>query len=230
MQTPAFLSRILPGAIPDTMPVLSLLLVNIITIILAVLQHWDVATVLFVYWLQSIIIGFFTVILLLTSGMNVKYIPENEPTPLEAKFMNAGGAWIFRIFMAGFFCIHYGIFHLVYYEFVVDSGLFGPVNFSDSGIYVSAGLFFCNHLYSFVYHWKDHINERGDAAGDDFFDPYKRILPMHVTIIFGSMVMFALEAVGISWTTPVLVLFLVLKTCADLTGHNEKYAKKNPGF
>lgn len=36
-----------------------LLVSNLIVIILAVIQKWDTSTVLWVYWMQSIIIGFF---------------------------------------------------------------------------------------------------------------------------------------------------------------------------
>ena len=224
MRLPIFPSRILPGDLLHNFPVLSLIFVNVITIILAVLENWDIATVLFVYWLQSIIIGLFTVILLLTSGIKSGGLPNRDiasATP-EAQIQAPETSWVARAGLAGFFCIHYGIFHYAYYDFIVASGIFGQVNFSDPGIYISGCLFFANHLYSFLYHWNDHIKETGNF-GADFFTPYKRILPMHMTIIFGSLVMLVLEIFGISSTMPVLILFLVLKTCADLSAHNEKY-------
>jgi hypothetical protein len=52
---------------------------------------------------------------------------------------------------------------------------------------------------------------------------------MHLTIIFGSIVIFALEVFGITSTMPVLVLFLVLKTYSDITAHLIKHEKEeNP--
>jgi hypothetical protein len=59
------LARIVPGDIQFTPPVISLLFANLVTIVLAIAGHWDVATVMFIYWAQSVIIGIFTVITLL---------------------------------------------------------------------------------------------------------------------------------------------------------------------
>ena len=55
------LVRIVPGDFTVNPPLLSLLAANIITIILAILENWDLATILFIYWAQSVIIGIFTV-------------------------------------------------------------------------------------------------------------------------------------------------------------------------
>src|SRR3989344_624904 len=45
---------------------LGLLLSNVIVIVLAVAQKWDISTALWVYWLQSIIIGFFNFLRILS--------------------------------------------------------------------------------------------------------------------------------------------------------------------
>jgi hypothetical protein len=53
--------------------------------------------------------------------------------------------WIARYskyLIAGFFALHYGLFHWGYFEFIVDSGLFGVVDFSNPGVWASCGLFF----------------------------------------------------------------------------------------
>jgi hypothetical protein len=49
---------------------------------------------------------------------------------------------------------------------------------------------------------------------------------MHLTIIFGSIVIFALMAAGISSTMPVLVLFLLLKTYSDISTHRIKHYRE----
>lgn len=72
MQLPTLISRVLPGDLIYSIPVISLIAANLITIILAVLGNWDLATVMFIYWAQSIIIGFFTV-------MNILLV--NVPPP-----------------------------------------------------------------------------------------------------------------------------------------------------
>ena len=51
---------------------------------------------------------------------------------------------------------------------------------------------------------------------------------MHLTIIFGAIIVSVLSAAGIESTLPVVVLFLVLKVYADLIMHIKKHAGKSP--
>ena len=54
--------------------ILVLLFSNILTIILAVVFQWNLLTFLITFWLQSIIIGFFTVIKFFTA--KIEMVPE----------------------------------------------------------------------------------------------------------------------------------------------------------
>jgi hypothetical protein len=129
-------------------------------------------------------------------------------------------------FMLGpFFAIHYGIFHLVYYFFIVESGLFGVLDVTSPGIWVSCGLFFINHLFSYLY-YRNEMPYDENFMMETFTGPYIRIIPMHFTIIFGAIVFMVLGIIGIESTLPVLVLFLLLKTAADVATHLHKH----PGF
>jgi hypothetical protein len=56
-----------------------------------------------------------------------------------------------------------------------------------------------------------------------FFRPYNRIIPMHMTIIFGSIVVLVLQLLGFTTVLPVLVLFLILKTYMDIRMHLRKH-------
>jgi len=221
------LSRILPGEIAFTPPVISLLFANLVTIVLTIVQHWDLATVMFIYWAQSIIIGIFTVVSLL--GADTAALAENMGKSMReqggsgtvsTRFVRA-----YTCLLAGFFALHYGLFHWGYYAFIVESGIFGSVNFSDPNIWFSCGLFFANHLYSHITY--RHEGPKGAGyVNEQFFRPYQRIIPMHLTIIFGSMVVFALQVFGIDATMPVLVLFLLLKTRSDIFAHLSKHAQE----
>ena len=223
MKLSSLASRILPGEAINDLSLLSLIFANLVTIVLAVMGNWDLATVMFSYWVQSVMIGVFTALALLTAGSAREYpVPQaGDSSRAVIMAIEQYGSILGRFGLTLFFIVHYGIFHLVYFMFIVDSGLFGPVNFSEPGLYLSCGLFFCNHLYSFIAHWNVHIRETG---GEDFIAPYHRIIPMHLTIIFGSMVIFALQEIGVLSTMPVLVLFLVLKTWADIAAHIAKHA------
>jgi uncharacterized membrane protein YdbT with pleckstrin-like domain len=59
---------------------------------------------------------------------------------------------------------------------------------------------------------------------DAFTGPYYRIIPMHFTIMFGAIVIIVLGIAGITSTLPVLVIFLLIKTAADLAMHLHKHA------
>jgi hypothetical protein len=224
MQFPVSLSRVLPGDDIRKVPFISLIVANVVTILLAILGNWDLATVMFIYWAQSIIIGVFTVISLL--GDDTAALRADLQKPIDER----GGSqkitprfvWFYKCLLAGFFTLHYGLFHWAYYTFIVESGLFGTVNFADPNIWFSCGLFLANHLCSMVVY--RHEKPVGPAdINEQFITPYRRIIPMHMTIIFGSIVIFVLQVVGIESTLPVLVLFLLLKTYSDISAHLIKH-------
>lgn len=72
-------------------------------------------------------------------------------------------------------------------------------------IFLTALLFFINHLFSYFYNRPKDTKKQN--IGSLMFYPYARIIPMHLTIIFGSSFGGALP------------LFLVLKTFADAIMH-----------
>jgi hypothetical protein len=230
MQFPALFTRIQPGDLIHDFPVLSLIAANLVTIALAILGNWDLATVMFIYWAQSIIIGVFTVVSLLgadTAALGAdlqKPILERGGTEIIAPWF----VWFYKCCLAGFFCLHYGLFHWAYYALIVESGLFGTVNFPDPGIWLSCGLFFVNHLYSFIA-FRNTGPKGAMDINEHFFTPYRRVIPMHLTILFGSIVIFALQIFGITSTMPVLILFLLLKMYTDITAHLDKHRQEeNP--
>ncbi|WP_292346892.1 MULTISPECIES: DUF6498-containing protein [unclassified Methanoregula] len=230
MQLPEIIPRVLPGDLLHNYPVVSLIFANIVTIVLAILGNWDLATVLFVYWVQSVVIGIFSVISILSADTAV--IRGDLQRPIDER----GGtdrvtlrfAWFYLCIMAGFFTLHYGLFHLGYFFIIVDSEIFGAVNFSDPNIRIACGLFFVNHLYSYITY--RHTGPKDYRfVNENFFSPYGRIIPMHLTIIFGSIVILALQILGLTTTLPVLVLFLILKTFSDINAHLIKHEREtNP--
>jgi hypothetical protein len=224
MKTPPAFPRIVPEDFSKNPPLVSLLVANIVTIVIAVTGNWDLATVLFIYWAQSVIIGFFTVMTLLgtdtaalAADMGRAGAQRGAPAAVSTHF-----TLLYKYILAGFFALHYGLFHWVYFGFIVETGIFGTVDIAGTGIWVSCGLFFSNHLFSFLYHRKSE--PAGTAfVTEEFVRPYHRVIPMHLTILFGSVVVLLLQLAGIKTVMPVLVLFLVLKTYADLAMHMRKH-------
>ncbi|MFH1544833.1 MAG: DUF6498-containing protein [archaeon] len=194
-----------------------LILSNFITIILAVVFSWSLMIILWSYWLQSIIIGLFNFIRILSlkdfsvQGMEINNQPIKKPTQG------------IKIFIAFFFAFHYGFFHLVY-SFFLGAFTFASqtLSFTDFGfIFLSGIIFFFNHLFSFL-HFKNKPQKQN--IGRIMFFPYARIFPMHLTIIFAGFFLFSGTASAF-----VLVFFLALKTIADLIMHYIEH-KEQLGF
>ena len=225
MKILASLSHIVPCKFTSTPPAIPLLVANILTIAFAIAGNWDAATAMFIYWAQSVIVGIFTVISLL--GVDTAALASEMGKSLKASGGSGEVSKRFTLFyqclLAGFFALHYGLFHWGYYSIIVESGLFGTVDFASPDVWISCGIFFANHLYSHLYYRHDG-RKVVDYVNEEFFRPYYRILPMHLTIIFGAMVILVLTVAGITTTMPVLVLFLALKTYTDLDMHVKKHA------
>ena len=181
---------------------------NLLTLILAIVYNWDVIIILWGYWSQSVIIGLFNVAKLLSfKNFSVKELKVNNQAVTAA---TTG----IKLFLAGFFAFHYGFFHFVYALFLSDFGSFGAstTTIASSGLLIMVGIFFLNHLFSFVYNYKKDSKKMQNIE-NVFFAPYARIIPMHLTIIFGGL-MFMLGAHLVT-----LLIFIGVKTMADLAMH-----------
>lgn len=208
---------------------ISLLATNIAVIVLAVVQGWTLLPLLWIYWFQSVIIGFFHFfrILNLKEFSTKNFRINNRPVkPTEG----------IKTFTALFFAFHYGTFHLGYLVFLVMMPtigmLIGPLNTpmltgplntpgrpqagaalinSAPWILLSTVIFFFNHLYSYKYY--KNKPKKKQNIGTIMFYPYARIVPMHLMIASGFLLF------GGERQTLAVVVFLILKTGADLLMH-----------
>jgi hypothetical protein len=184
----------------------SLLVANLFTIVVAIAQHWNLAVLMWIYWGQSVIIGGFNFFKILslqdfsTEGfkINNRSVEPTEKTKRQTAF---------------FFLIHYGLFHVLYFGFLVGTRDIGG-NLAFVAICIL--VFLVNHLFSFLYNAKRDRRRRPNIGTVMFF-PYARILPLHLTIIFGS---FLVNDTGS------LIFFLLLKTLADLIMHGIEHGQR----
>ncbi|MDO8628091.1 MAG: DUF6498-containing protein [Candidatus Diapherotrites archaeon] len=193
----------------------ALVLSNIITLVTAIVFNWSLFVVLWIYWLQSIIIGFFNFVRILSlKDFSTEGFTIGKVTP--------GPSVAVKIGTAIFFAVHFGFFHFIYAMFLGGfSAFFGQMTLMDFFYILFTGvIFFANHLFSFIYH-KSENSEKN--IGKIMFAPYSRIIPMHLTIIIGLPLSFLF---GGKLT---IILFLGLKTIADAVMHiNEhKLSKTN---
>jgi hypothetical protein len=86
--------------------------------------------------------------------------------------------------LAVFFTFHYGMFHLVYFFFLVGQAQGAPL--FTRWIWICAAAFALNHLWSYRYN-REHDRQGNPNIGTLMMTPYLRIVPMHLTILSGGL-------------------------------------------
>jgi hypothetical protein len=190
----------------------TLILSNLLAIYFAVRENWSLPTTMLIYWCQSSIIGLFNFVRILslkqfsTKGLliNERAVQATQKTKISVAF---------------FFLIHYGGFHAGYLVFLLVQA--SPQPADKKIILLTAATFLANHFFSFLYNFKRDTKKQN--LGRMLFFPYARIIPMHLTLVFGGL---------LAHSTKALVFFLVLKTLTDwmmhLTEHAEQEKKGTP--
>jgi hypothetical protein len=154
---------------------------------------------MWIYWAQSLMIGFFNFLHILdlkdfsTEGFELRHI--------------------FRISMkvqtALFFLFHYGILHIIFLMFLLYIWAVTP-SLSPPMLALCILVFLITHAFAYWVNRRRDVNRKPNI-GDVMFHPYARVLPMWLTLTLG------IHYGEGSLTT--LVLFLVFKTIADMLMH-----------
>ena len=175
----------------------NLLLANAATLAAALAFDWGVGWLLWPYWLQSVVIGWYARRRMLalqrfsTEGFtsNGQRVPEDDRGKRST---------------ANFFALHYGFFHLGYLVFLAAEHRPGAP--WDWLLLLACGA-------SFVLSQRQTYREQHAAdlrgrpnLGALMFTPYLRVVPMHLAIIVGA----GSSGSGALW------LFTGLKTASDL--------------
>lgn len=196
-----------------------LLIANLLTIVFFITGDSSIIQVLWIYWLQSVIIGVLNVARILS--------PEYEISSSAGSTNSRLAYYLVRYIFAGFFIIHYGLFNLAHaffvYFFSRGDTLFnnGSTSFSATDravniwVVIIAGLAFAlHHILSYEEEkQRYHKEPRFVSMGRLMFAPYLRVAVMHITIIIGPIVALGLDA---RW---IFVPFMILKTMVDLALH-----------
>lgn len=189
--------------------VIALVLANLVPVFGVFYFHWEVFPLMFLFWSENVIVGVFNVLKML-----VAY--PDQPV-----------AWILKIFVIPFFCVHYGMFTFVHGIFVValfggglqpGHGFPGPATFlqiaGDNhlgwailGLAISRGISFATNYIANGEYKRANVQQL-------MARPYGRIVVLHIALLVGGFLMMALRS-------PVagLLLLVVLKIAFDLRAH-----------
>ncbi len=199
---------------------LSLIFSNLLVIFFAIVDGISANEVLWIYWSQSVIIGIFNFIKMITlKDFSTEGFKQGKKQMLPTRAT--------AISSAVFFLFHYGFFHLIYAVFLGAFSEFSHSNGSSSGtkyFLISAGMFFISYLIEFINSRKEQTEELPNI-GLIMFAPYARIIPMHLTIIFGGFIGAAGSIFSTNTNLAIIVLFIGLKTVVDLFTHSIDFKK-----
>lgn len=211
----------------DRIPLAALILANLAPVAGVLFFGWDAHYLLLLYWLENLVVGGWTLLRMLHAG-GLRVLPQ-------AAFFS---------FHYSFFCAGHGIFILTLTDLPGEAP---PEDFDDEGFVLwmpfrmlasqfgwiaheMPGLFglpllafVVSHGVSTLYHHFLDREDDGRDADDIMFDPYKRIVALHIAIILGAM---AILETGASTAAPALLLLVAMKTAIDLHQHRSAHRKR----
>lgn len=183
---------------------IALILANIIPLIGVLYFDWQLFVLVFLYWLENVVIGAFSALKLLSA--------------YQAPFPE-------KIFKAGFFSAHYGFFCFIHGSILLS--LFGNGNYSslhltkiisDNELYIALVALIISHTFSFLQNFILNEERKQLSLSDLMAAPYKRIIVLHVFIIVGALILtkFGESQFG-------LLSLALLKITIDLIAHQSEH-------
>ena len=190
---------------------LALIVANLMPLLGVLALKWNVTPIMIFYWSENLVVGFFNVLKMsraqgLVTGSNTTL----NGRPVQQTDRRA---------MIVFFIFHYGMFTLVHGIFVL--AMFGA---RFRGIFSELGLALLFLTVSHGISYQRNFIGRGEyqrlAFTSLFWQPYQRVIVMHVTILLGGT---WAQAKG----SPIyaLLVLVTLKTTIDLVLHLLEHRK-----
>lgn len=141
---------------------LYLLAANIIVYYFAVRYQWSIGDLIWTYFFQSLLIGFFYFLRIL----GLKSSPSKK----------ISGSFTEKYYVAFVFILFFTLFFFGYYF------LIKKYEFDFYLIFLGSLVFLISHLLSFIFYSKNNTNNE-ETLGILFLKPYLRILPMQMVVL-----------------------------------------------
>ena len=198
----------------QTPSVLVLLLANLVPLAGVVFFGWSVLPVMFLFWLENVVVGIFNVLKLICVG-------------------GRGAQHVIKFFLVPFFCFHYGIFTLVHGVFVF--ALFGAGQFTSQNVFPdfqqlrdfvanqhlgwAVLALVVSHGFSFVWNFILRGEYLATNVAVLMAQPYGRVVVLHVAIIGSGFLIIAMGAPAAG-----LALLVALKIALDVLAHAKEHS------
>lgn len=217
---------------------------NLLPLFGVVFLGWSTFNVVFLYWMENVVIGIINVLKMITCQPSLDAIKEKyadrfagitEEQQAQLEQMADDGSLVSlgtKIFLIPFFAFHYGFFcfgHLIFITLMLGGGgIMGGGNPFDRidninvtfGLALSVVALFVSHLVSYFTNFLGKEEYRNTAAPILMFLPYARIVVLHVAIVLSGF--FTLMLGQPIW---LLVLLVIGKIILDLTMHKREHKK-----
>lgn len=181
----------------------SLLLANLIPLYGVMFQGWNVFSLILVYWLESAVIGYFT----------IQKMKKAEGDGLLTSQME-------KAMLIPFFCIHYGAFMFVHLTFLLIF-FFNP-SVHIWGVLISFLSLCLSHAVSYYTNFIGQNEYKHVNVDSLFWQPYPRIIVMHLTVILGGILV-----MGFGQSTLAFTIMIGLKITADLFAHLREHRQNH---
>jgi hypothetical protein len=168
---------------------------------------WDLVEILFAYWAENVVIGFFSLLKMIFAQDD----DRGWFIILLTVFMKIIGCSFFIVHFGGFTAIHGVVLYAIVHEFL--NVQIQPLELLYMGRYVVAALFL-SHGYSFVVNYLIKGERHQTKDRDPMFEPYRRVIVMHLTLVFGTGCIIFLGQPFF-----MLLVLVILKTSVDLYAH-----------
>ncbi len=224
--------------------IISLIVANIVPLIGVLFFGWSLFAVVAIYWAENVVIGAINVLKILFANPDVRqlavgFVPKTgeEREHLEDLTQNwqqhSRTLHALKLFLIPFFIFHYGLFCFVHGMFIlVLLGNDDPFSaqapndaqmierFTQEHLWWGVAALAISHLVSFFTNYLGRGEYRRMIPIVLMFQPYLRVVLLHVAILLGA---FATLALG----SPVFIVLLLIvgKTILDLKLHVREHSK-----
>jgi hypothetical protein len=205
--------------------VLALIVANAIPLIGVLFLGWSVWNILVIYWLENGIVGVFNV-------MKMARADGSEAQSSPTFMVNGQRATTLSKFgLIPFFVMHYGLFWFVHGIFVLTLPAFMTLGLSDGpgleldpgAVLLAAIALAVSHGLSYWWNFLRGGEYRRVTPAGLMFAPYRRLIALHLTIIFGAMaVMFTGAPVA------AVAILVAVKTLLDIGLHLAEHRAAAP--